>query len=137
LGAGLLRWIDAARIADLVRYRRRPLHWILAPIGKRIVGSGDSCDPRTAQARPRFVESRLSGFRDPYWFCGVNHARYKLNIDGVLIAPFVAYAVGALVIFLILRRWLRWFGPDGLFVNPPLAEAAAYVCILGLLVLLW
>jgi hypothetical protein len=64
-------------------------------------------------------------------------ARYELNIDGVLIAPFVAYAVGALVIFLILRRWLRWFGPDGLFVNPPPAEVAAYVCILGLLVLLW
>jgi Protein of unknown function (DUF1656) len=64
-------------------------------------------------------------------------ASCDINVDGVLISSFVGYAAGGLAIFLILRQWFRWFGPDGLFVNPPLVEAAAYVCILGLLILLW
>jgi hypothetical protein len=59
-----------------------------------------------------------------------------LRIGGILIAPFVGDALGALVIFLALRPLLRRLRFERVFANPPLAEAALYVCILGLLVVL-
>lgn len=60
----------------------------------------------------------------------------ELQIGGILIAPFVGYTLGALVIFLLLRPLLRHMRFERVFANPPLAEAALFVCILGLLVVL-
>lgn len=61
----------------------------------------------------------------------------ELNVFGVLMAPFIAYAIAALGLFLVLRpvllllRFHRWTW------NTPLAEAAVYVCILGLMITLF
>ena len=60
----------------------------------------------------------------------------ELQVGGILIAPFVGYALGALAIFLLLRPLLRTLRFERVFANPPLVEAALYVCILGLLVVL-
>ena len=58
----------------------------------------------------------------------------ELPIDGVLLAPFVIYAVAALGTFLLLRPALRLVGFDRLFSNPPAAHLSVYVVILALLV---
>jgi hypothetical protein len=63
-------------------------------------------------------------------------AASELQVGGILIAPFVGYALGALAIFLALRPLLRRLRFERAFANPPLVEAALYVCILGLLVVL-
>lgn len=60
----------------------------------------------------------------------------ELVIGGLLVSSFVGYGLGALVILLALRLLFKRLGFDRIFANPPLAEAALYVCILGLLVLL-
>lgn len=59
---------------------------------------------------------------------------HELNIDGVLISPFVGYGIGALVIVLILRTFFWLIRFERVFANPPLAQLALYVCILGLLI---
>ncbi|MEE7477137.1 DUF1656 domain-containing protein [Methylobacterium hispanicum] len=62
--------------------------------------------------------------------------RTDLQIGGVLISPFVAYALGAFAILVLLRTLFARV-PLGRYVaNPPLAEAGIYVCILALLVVL-
>lgn len=54
-------------------------------------------------------------------------------VDGLLITPFVRYALVAAVLMLILRWWLvrlrfyRWLW------YPLLAEAAAYICLVAFL----
>jgi hypothetical protein len=54
-------------------------------------------------------------------------------VDGLLITPFVRYALVAAVLMLILRWWLvrlhfyRWLW------HPLLAEAAAYICLVAFL----
>ncbi len=54
-------------------------------------------------------------------------------VDGLLITPFVRYALLAAVLMLILRWWLvrlrfyRWFW------HPLLAEAATYICLVACL----
>ncbi len=57
----------------------------------------------------------------------------NLGGSGVLISPFVVYAVVAFVLILLLRPLLVWVGFQRWTWNSPLAEAALYVCILGLL----
>lgn len=57
-------------------------------------------------------------------------------VGGLLVSSFVGYAAGALAILLLLRPLLRRLGFEQVFANPPLAEAALFVCILGLLVVL-
>lgn len=61
---------------------------------------------------------------------------HELTIGGVLVSPFVAYAVAALAILLLLRPLLRLIRFERVFANPPLAEAGLYVCILALLIVL-
>jgi len=61
---------------------------------------------------------------------------HELTIGGVLVSPFVAYAVAALAILLGLRPLLRLMRFERVFANPPLAEAGIYVCILALLIVL-
>ena len=61
------------------------------------------------------------------------HPFSELTIDGVLLAPFVRYAVAALAIFVLLRPVLRLIGLPRLFSHPSIAALSLYVTILGLL----
>ncbi len=60
----------------------------------------------------------------------------ETNLGGVLISPFIVYLGAALVIWLPVRFAFEQLRLDRWTYNPPLAEAALYVCILGLLVVL-
>jgi hypothetical protein len=66
----------------------------------------------------------------------MTHSFPELTIGGVLIAPFVTYAVAAIVVFALLRPFLRLIGFDRAFSNPPVAELSLCVLILALLVVL-
>ncbi|MGY2052660.1 DUF1656 domain-containing protein [Methylobacterium sp. JK268] len=59
-----------------------------------------------------------------------------LALGGVLVAPFVAYAAGALLLLLGLRPILRLIRFERVFANPPLAEAGLYLCLLALLIVI-
>lgn len=65
------------------------------------------------------------------------HPFSELVIDGVLIAPFVGYAVAALAVFLGLRPVFHRIGFARLFSHPAVAELSLYVTILGLLTVLF
>lgn len=62
--------------------------------------------------------------------------RHDLALGGVLVSPFVAYALGAFAILLLLRVLFRRIRFSRYVANPPLAEAALYVCVLAGLILL-
>jgi hypothetical protein len=61
------------------------------------------------------------------------HAFSELIIGDIFVAPFIGYAVMALVIILALRPVLRLCRFDKLFSHPAVAELSLYVTILGLL----
>jgi Protein of unknown function (DUF1656) len=61
------------------------------------------------------------------------HPFRELVVGGVLLAPFVTYAVAALVMFLVLRPILRLSGFARLFSHPSIAELSIYMMVLGLL----
>jgi hypothetical protein len=61
----------------------------------------------------------------------------ELTIGGVLVAPFVIYAGGALAIFAVLRPFLHLVAFDRAFSSPPVAELSLYVLILSLLIVLF
>jgi len=65
------------------------------------------------------------------------HAFSELVVGGVLLAPFVTYAVAALAMFLTLRPILQLTGFAKLFSHPSIAELSLYVTILGLLTVLF
>ena len=65
------------------------------------------------------------------------HGFPELIIGGVLIAPFVTYALVALVIFLLLRRVLLRVNFESFFSNPPVALLSAYVTVLATLIVLF
>ena len=65
------------------------------------------------------------------------HSFRDLVVGGVLIAPFITYAVAALAIFLILRPILHLTGFARLFSHPSIAELSLCVMILGLLTVLF
>ena len=67
----------------------------------------------------------------------MTHSFSELVIGGVLVAPFVAYAVSALAISLALRPILHFIGFAKLFSPPSIAELSLYVTILGLLTVLF
>ena len=60
-----------------------------------------------------------------------------IELGGILVAPFVRYLFLALVILIIIRFVFGRFGLRSMFANPPLAEAALYVCILASLIAFW
>jgi hypothetical protein len=60
-----------------------------------------------------------------------------IDLGGVLVDPFASYLFLALVILIAVRFAVGRLGLRSLFVNPPLAEAAIYVCILVSLVVFW
>lgn len=59
-----------------------------------------------------------------------------LDIDGVLLSPFVAYAGAAFVLMVLLRLVFRRFPLARYVANPPLAEAGLFVCLLALVIAL-
>lgn len=67
----------------------------------------------------------------------MTHAFSELTVDGVLLAPFVRYAVAALAIFVLLRPLLHLIGLPRLFSHPSIAALSLYVTILGLLTVLF
>lgn len=60
---------------------------------------------------------------------------HELVIGGVLVAPFITYAVVALFVVLLIRPLLRFVGFLRIFSDAAIAELSLYVTILGLLVL--
>jgi hypothetical protein len=67
----------------------------------------------------------------------MTHGFPELTIGGVLVAPFVIYAVAAIAIFAVLRPVLHLIAFDRAFSNPPVAELSLYVLILTLLIVLF
>jgi hypothetical protein len=65
------------------------------------------------------------------------HSFPEWTIGGVLVAPFVMYAVTAIAIFAVLRPVLHVIAFDRAFSNPPVAELSLYVLILALLIVLF
>ena len=59
----------------------------------------------------------------------------ELVIGGVLVAPFITYAVVAVFVVLLIRPLLRFVGVFRIFSNAAIAELSLYVTILGMLVL--
>jgi len=57
-----------------------------------------------------------------------------IDLGGILVAPFVRYLFVALVILIAVRFVVGRFRLRSMFANPPLAEAALYVCILASLI---
>ena len=60
-----------------------------------------------------------------------------IDLGGVLVDPFVRYLFLALVILIVIRFVVGRLGLRSMFANPPLAEAALYVCILTSLIAFW
>jgi hypothetical protein len=60
-----------------------------------------------------------------------------IDLGGILVAPFVRYLFLALVILIAVRFVVGRLGLRSMFANPPLAEAALYVCILASLIAFW
>lgn len=65
----------------------------------------------------------------------MGHTFHELVLGGVLVAPFITYAIAALLALLLIRPLLRFVGFPRVFSNSALAELSLYVTILGLLVL--
>ena len=65
----------------------------------------------------------------------MTHTFRELVVGGVLLAPFVTYAIAALAIVLIGRPVLRFTGFANMFSQPSIAELSVYVTILGLMIL--
>ena len=65
------------------------------------------------------------------------HAPRDIDLGGVLVDPFVRYLFLALIILIAIRFVVGRLGLRSIFANPPLAEAAFYVCILVSLVAFW
>ncbi len=61
--------------------------------------------------------------------------RHEIEIGGILLSPFVAYALGALLLLMLLRVAFRRMRFNRYVANPPLAEAGIYMCLLALLIL--
>jgi hypothetical protein len=67
----------------------------------------------------------------------MTHSFSELVVGGVLLAPFVGYAVMALVLFLVLQPLLHLVGFSRLFSHSSIAALSLYVTILGLLTVLF
>ena len=65
------------------------------------------------------------------------HTFHELVVGGVLVAPFLSYAVAALVVIVVIRPVLHLVGFSRIFSHPSVAELSLYVTVLGLLVLLF
>ena len=61
----------------------------------------------------------------------------ELVVGGVLVAPFVTFAVAALLVLSVVRPFLGLLRFEGAFSNPPLAVVSLYAIILAALMLLF
>lgn len=68
---------------------------------------------------------------------GVTGTFHELVIGGVLISPFVTYAVAALVLVLLIRPVLARAGFEDAFAAPPMVLLALYIVILAILILVF
>ena len=66
----------------------------------------------------------------------MTHALSELVIGGVFLAPFVWYAIAALLVVLAARPLLHRIAALGLFSHPSIAALSLYVVVLGLLTVL-
>ncbi|CAO4133162.1 DUF1656 domain-containing protein [Methylorubrum extorquens] len=62
--------------------------------------------------------------------------QHDLAIGGILVSPFIAYALIAFALLVALRVVFRWIRFGRFVANPPLVEAGIYVCLLALVVVL-
>lgn len=60
---------------------------------------------------------------------------HELVFGGVLFAPFVAYVVAALAVFLALRPLLHLVGFSRIFSHASIAELSLFVTLVGTIVL--
>ena len=65
------------------------------------------------------------------------HVFPELVVGGVLVAPFVTYALAALALLLLLRPVLSVVNFEGFFSNAPVALLSLYLTILAILVVLF
>ena len=86
----------------------------------------------STEARP----GNLRPAHKPTWVKPMRAPR-DIDLGGVLIDPFVRYLFLALVILIAIRFVIGRLGLRSMFANPPLAEAALYVCILVGLIAFW
>ena len=61
----------------------------------------------------------------------------ELILGGTLVAPFLTYALVALLLLLLLRPLLRLVGFESMFSNPPLVLLCLYVILVALLLVLF
>ena len=78
----------------------------------------------------------LQPAHEPTWVKPMNAPR-DIDLGGILVAAFVRYLVLALVILIAVRFVVGRLGLRSMFANPPLAEAALFVCILVSLMAFW
>ena len=62
--------------------------------------------------------------------------QHDLTIGGILVSPFIAYALIAFLALVALRVVFRWVRFSRFVANPPLAEAGIYICLLAIVVVL-
>lgn len=65
----------------------------------------------------------------------MTHSFHEFAVGGILVAPFVTYAVVALFIVFLIRPFLRLAGFSRAFSDAAIAELSLYVSILGLIIL--
>lgn len=66
----------------------------------------------------------------------MTHDFHELVVGGVMFAPFLTYAVAALIVILLLRPALHLIGFAKAFSHVSIAEFSLYVTVLGTLILL-
>ena len=89
--------------------------------------AGSSTEARSGNLRPAHKPTWVKPMRAPR----------DIDLGGVLVDPFVRYLFLALVILIVIRFVVGRLGLRSMFANPPLAEAALYVCILASLMAFW
>jgi hypothetical protein len=67
----------------------------------------------------------------------MTHGFPELVVGGVLIAPFVTYALVALIIFVLLRPLLLMVNFESFFSNAPVALLSVYITVLATLIVLF
>ena len=89
--------------------------------------AGSSTEARSGNLQPAHKPTWVKPMRAPR----------DIDLGGVLVDPFVRYLFLAFVIVIAVRFVVGRFGLRSMFANPPLAEAALYVCILASLIAFW
>lgn len=62
--------------------------------------------------------------------------QHDLTLGGILVSPFIAHALVAFALLVVLRLVFRRIRLGRYVANPPLAEAGIYVCLLAIVVVM-